>query len=60
MRLSYRGVSYTSQSTLDMPVSDVSGKYRGVSIHFRAAAELPLPDEAPQLRYRGASYYKLH
>jgi len=60
MRLSYRGVIYSSDATLDMPVSEVSGKYRGVSLRFRAAAELPLPEEAPQLRYRGAPYYKLH
>ncbi|MBD1910912.1 MULTISPECIES: DUF4278 domain-containing protein [unclassified Leptolyngbya] len=59
MRLSYRGIAYSPELTFDVPIGEGLGQYRGVSTQFRAT-NMPLPDNAPQLRYWGTTYCRLH
>lgn len=59
MKLSYRGVGYDyNPPTLEVTEGEILGKYRGANWRCRTMNELPTPQPASNLTYRGVSYTK--
>ncbi|MEB3337636.1 MAG: DUF4278 domain-containing protein [Leptolyngbyaceae bacterium] len=59
MRLSYRGVSYSSEPpVLDAPESQVEAKYRGQNyqIQYAYPRHIPVEEATTTLQYRGVAY----
>ncbi|MGB3614963.1 MAG: DUF4278 domain-containing protein [Elainellaceae cyanobacterium] len=57
MTLSYRGVSYRSESpTVEQLESDLSGQYRGHRMQFGYPRHIPATHPVVELTYRGVSY----
>lgn len=57
MKLIYRGHQYeTSFSPMDTVESELTGKYRGQSVHFNYPRHVPMPKTSHPLKYRGVSY----
>lgn len=57
MKLTYRGAEYDYQpTTLETTESEIIGKYRGQTTHFRYPRHVPQPTAVYELKYRGVSY----
>lgn len=57
MKLSYRGASYDyNQPTLEITEGEILGKYRGSTWRCHTLKEVPTPQPAANLTYRGAHY----
>lgn len=57
MRLIYRGTSYNSSPSIEMPESEITGKYRGTPISIKSPVVIQ-PSDNVQLVYRGIRYTK--
>jgi len=61
MQLSYRGVTYNhSPKNVEIIDSDVTGKYRGNTLHFHQLKENPGSQDDVELKYRGVLYHTHH
>lgn len=61
MRLAYRGAEYdVATPATDDTVNGCVGKYRGITVTVSQPRAIVNPSSAIGLRYRGASYLKLH
>lgn len=59
MKLTYRGRQYESKfPTTDVVESELTGKYRGQSVHFHYPRHIPGPQSQHDLKYRGVSYHQ--
>lgn len=57
MKLTYRGHQYeTSFSPVDLVESELTGKYRGQSVHLHYPRHVPVPQTPHPMKYRGISY----
>lgn len=57
MKLCYRGVEYDYHSpSLEMKESEVTGCYRGRTLHFSYPSHVPVPQPVARYTYRGVGY----
>lgn len=57
MKLCYRGVEYESTlPSLEVKESEVTGCYRGRTVHFSYVSHVPVPQPVANLTYRGVHY----
>ncbi|MEY3298107.1 MAG: hypothetical protein RLZZ597_1367 [Cyanobacteriota bacterium] len=57
MKLCYRGVEYDYNApSLEMKESEVTGCYRGRTLHFSYPSHVPVPQPVARYTYRGVGY----
>lgn len=57
MKLCYRGVEYESTfPSLEVKESEVTGRYRGRTLHFSYVSHVSVPQPVANLTYRGVHY----
>lgn len=57
MKLCYRGIEYDSSSpSLEMKESEITGCYRGRTLHFSYPGHVPVPQPVARYTYRGVGY----
>ncbi len=57
MKLRYRGVDYDRvPPTLEVTEGEIMGRYRGANWRCRTLKEVPVPQPAYELQYRGVAY----
>jgi hypothetical protein len=57
MKLCYRGIEYEHNApSLEVKEREVTGRYRGHSVHFSYVSHVPVPQPVADLTYRGVRY----